>query len=174
MIPNYIAGIGGSAGGLIAYKELVDWLPSGTGMAFVIATHMLPDATSHLVEILSKHTKMPIRTASTAMTIQANHLYVCPPNADLLIEAYTFKVISPRTKRNAVVDYLLISLAEAMEARAIGIVLSGYDGDGTEGCKQIKAARLGNLWVDSGSCEGSIEVAAEFAAGGLKGSLLFF
>ena len=35
-------------------------------------------------------------------------------------------------------------------------------------------ARLGNLWVDSGSCEGSIEVAAEFAAGGLKGSLLFF
>ena len=39
--------------------------------------------------------------------------------------------------------------------------------------KEIEA-RLGNLWVDSGSCEGSIEVAAEFAAGGLKGSLLFF
>ena len=29
--------------------------------------------------------------------------------------------------------------AEAMGVRAIGIVLSGYDGDGTEGCKHIKA-----------------------------------
>ena len=26
-----------------------------------------------------------------------------------------------------------------MGARAVGIVLSGYDGDGTEGCKHIKA-----------------------------------
>ena len=32
-----------------------------------------------------------------------------------------------------------MSLAEAMGARAVGIVLSGYDGDGTEGCKHIKA-----------------------------------
>ena len=37
-----------------------------------------------------------------------------------------------------------------------------------------KMARLGNLWVDSGTGEGSVEVAAEFAAGGLEGSLLFF
>ncbi len=26
-----------------------------------------------------------------------------------------------------------------MSVRAVGIVLSGYDGDGTEGCKHIKA-----------------------------------
>ena len=35
-------------------------------------------------------------------------------------------------------------------------------------------ARLRNLWVDSGTGEWSIEEAAEFAAGGLEGSLLFF
>jgi hypothetical protein len=34
-------------------------------------------------------------------------------------------------------------------------------------------ARLGNLWVDSESGERTVEVAAEFAAGGLEGSLLF-
>jgi hypothetical protein len=37
-----------------------------------------------------------------------------------------------------------------------------------------KMARLGNLWVELDSGEGSVEVAAEFAAGGLEGSLLFF
>ena len=163
MVPNYIAGIGGSAGGLIAYKELLDCLPSNTGMAFVIATHMLPDATSHLAEILSRHTKMPVMMASAEMTIRANHLYVSLPNTDVLIENYTFKVISPRTKRNAVVDYLLTSLAEAMGARAIGIVLSGYDGDGTEGCKQIKA-KGGITFAQDASAEvGNMPLSAQAA-----------
>lgn len=138
-LPNYIVGIGGSAGGLIAYKELLDFLPSDTGMAFVIVTHIIPDATSYLADILSKHTKTPIMVASTAMAIRANHVYLSPPNADLLIDNYTFKIVSPRTKRNVLVDYLLTSLAEAMGTRAIGVILSGYSVDGTEGCKQIKA-----------------------------------
>ena len=138
-LPKYIVGIGGSAGGLNAYKALLDFLPSNTGMAFVIVSHILPDATSQLAQILSKRTKMPVMVASTAMPIRANHVYVSPPNVDLLIDNYTFKVVSPRTKGNVVIDYFLISLAGAMGERAIGVILSGYDGDGTKGCKQIKA-----------------------------------
>ena len=137
--PNFIVGIGGSAGGLKAYKALLDALPSNTGMAFVIVSHVLPNANSQLAEILSGHTKMRVVVAGAAMPIRANHVYVCPPNADLLINSCTFKVVSPRTRRNAQVDLFLTSLAEAMGARAIGIILSGYDGDGTEGCRQIKA-----------------------------------
>ena len=137
--PNFIVGIGGSAGGLNAYKAFLDALPSNTGMAFVIVSHILPTANSQLAQILSRHTKMTVIVASTAMPIRANHVYVSPPNADLLIESYTFKVVSPRTGRNKQVDLFLTSLAEAMGARAIGIILSGYNGDGTEGCKHIKA-----------------------------------
>jgi two-component system CheB/CheR fusion protein len=137
--PNFIVGIGGSAGGLSAYKALLDALPSNTGMAFVIVSHILPTANSQLAQILSDHTKMTVIVASTAMPVRANHVYVCPPNADLLIESYTFKVVSPRVRRNVQVDLFLTSLAEAMGMRAIGIILSGYNGDGTEGCKRIKA-----------------------------------
>jgi two-component system CheB/CheR fusion protein len=137
--PPVIVGIGGSAGGLNAYKALLSSLPTNTGMAFVIVSHILPTANSQLAEILSKQTKMPVMVATTAMAIRSNHVYVLPPNADLLIENYTFKVISPRTKRNAQIDIFFASLAEAMGARAIGIILSGFDGDGTKGCKYIKA-----------------------------------
>ena len=35
--------------------------------------------------------------ASTAMPIRANRVYVIPPNADLLIEDFTLKVVTPRT-----------------------------------------------------------------------------
>jgi hypothetical protein len=37
-----------------------------------------------------------------------------------------------------------------------------------------KVARLGNQWVDSSLMDRFDEVVAEFAARGLKGSLLFF
>jgi two-component system CheB/CheR fusion protein len=137
--PHFIVAIGGSAGALNAYKALLDALPSQTGMAFVIISHMNPAAHSELAEILSRHTTMPVLVASSAMSIRANHVYVSPPNADLLIEGYTFTVVSPRTGRNKQVDIFFISLAEALGAHAIGIILSGYDGDGTAGCQHIKA-----------------------------------
>jgi chemotaxis response regulator CheB len=137
--PNFIVGIGGSAGGLDAYKALLDALPSNTGMAFAIVSHIHPTANSQLAQILSRHTKMPVMMASAAMPIRANCVYVTPPNAYLLIESYTFRVVSPRTRRNDQIDIFLMSLAESMGARAIGVILSGYDGDGTEGCKRIKA-----------------------------------
>jgi two-component system CheB/CheR fusion protein len=137
--PHFIVGIGGSAGALNAYKALLDALPSQTDMAFVIVSHMLPAAHSELAQILSRHTTMPVLVASTAMPILANHVYVSPPNADLLIESDTFTVVVPRTGRNKQVDIFFISLAEALGAHAIGIILSGYNGDGTAGCQHIKA-----------------------------------
>ncbi len=152
LLPNFIVGIGGSAGGLIAYKEFLDAMPANSGMAFVIVSHILPTAHSQLAEILSKHTKMPVNVISTAMPIQANHVYALPPNSDLHIENFTFKVISPRTRGNEQVDVFFISLAKAMRARAIGVVLSGYDGDGSEGCKQIKA-QGGTTFAQDNSAE---------------------
>ena len=150
--PKFIVGIGGSAGALSAYKALLDALPSKTGMAFVIVAHIMPTANSQLAQILARHTKMTVMVAAAAMPVLANHVYVIPPNADLFIEAYTFKVVSPRSARNAQVDLFLTSLGEAMGARAIGVVLSGYDGDGAEGCRQIKA-KGGRTFAQDASAE---------------------
>ena len=139
MHPKFIVGIGGSAGALTAYYALLDALPSDTGMAFVIISHINPSANSQLALVLSRHTKMPVIVASQKMPIQRNYVYVIPANADLLIENYAFKVLSPTSDGHKQIDLFFVSLAEAIGVRAIGIVLSGYDGDGTEGCKQIKA-----------------------------------
>jgi two-component system CheB/CheR fusion protein len=137
--PNFIVGIGGSAGALAAYVSLLDALPPRTGMAFVIVAHLMPDASSHLAQILARHTKMKVMVVIAEMTkIRRNQVYVMPPNADLLMEGAMLKLISPRTGRNKQVDLFFGSLAESMGAQAIGVVLSGYDGDGTAGCKQIK------------------------------------
>ncbi len=137
--PSFVVAIGGSAGALGAYKALFDAMPAKTGMAFVIVSHIHPAASSQLATILSRHTKMPVTQARQAMPILPNHVYVIPPDADLLIEHRAFKVVSPRTERNAPIDLFFMSLAEAFGASAIGVIFSGYGGDGTEGCRHIKA-----------------------------------
>ena len=138
--PTYLVGIGGSAGALAAYKVLLDELPPDTGMSFVVVAHLYPTANSQLAEILSLRTAMHVMVASTRLRVQANHVYVIPPDADLTIENSVFKVVSPRTRRNAQVDIFFASMAVAMGPRAIGVIVSGYNGDGTEGCRRIKAS----------------------------------
>ncbi len=82
---------------------------------------------------------MPTLVASAAMPISANHVYVIPENADLEVEKHRFKVTSPRHLRNTQIDLFFASIADVFGNRAIGIIFSGYDGDGTAGCKHIKA-----------------------------------
>jgi len=137
-MPTCVVGIGGSAGALNAYKSLLDHLPADTGMAFVIISHMNPEAYSHLALILARHTHMPVLVASAAMPIRANYVYVIPANADLEVDTHQFKVTSPRSRRNTQIDIFFASIAEAFGVRAIGVVVSGYDNDGTVGCQHIK------------------------------------
>ena len=150
--PNFVVGIGASAGGLNAYTAFFDALPAHTGMAFVVISHLLPAAHSELAEILSRHTKMTVMLAASGMKVWANQVYVISPNSDLSIENGALNVISPRIRRNSQVDLFFASLATAMGARAVGIVLSGYDGDGAEGCRRIKSVG-GTTFAQDSSAE---------------------
>jgi two-component system CheB/CheR fusion protein len=51
---------GASAGGLEAFKELLQHLPTQSGMAFVLVQHLDPLHASLLTELLTKATPMPV------------------------------------------------------------------------------------------------------------------
>ena len=150
--PNFVVGIGASAGGLSAFKSFFNALGPDTGMAFVVISHIYPAANSQLAEILSRHTKMTVALAASKMKVQANEVYVIPGNADLLLEDRTLIAISPRNRRNTQVDIFFSSIALAMGPRSVGIVFSGYDGDGSAGCLRIKAAG-GTTFAQDSSAE---------------------
>ncbi len=159
--PRFIVGIGGSAGGLDAYMKFLDALPEDTGMAFVIISHILPtESHSLLAEILAKHTKMPVRVTAAEMPVRPDHVYVIAPNVDLRIEDYTFKPTAPRTM-NKQVDIFLTSLASAMGEHAIGIIFSGYDGDGSQGCMEIKLRGGTTFAQDSSAIVNGMPVSAQ-------------
>src|SRR5258708_11366888 len=55
-----VVGIGASAGGLEAFRQLLEHLRVDTGMAFVLVSHLDPTHKSILTELLARRTKLPV------------------------------------------------------------------------------------------------------------------
>lgn len=136
-----IVGIGASAGGLEAFKQLLAHLPSDTGMAFVFVQHLDPRHESKLTELLGRTTSIPVVEATEGLPVRPDHVYIISPNTNLAIHRGILRV-TPRPQERGPhlpVDYLFRSLAEEQKARAIAVVLSGTGADGTQGLCEIKA-----------------------------------
>ena len=135
-----IAAVGASAGGLAPTVELLRDLGPQPGIALVIIHHLDPTHDSGLVEILSRATAMPVAAATDGARVEANHVYVVPPNAGLLIRQGILKVV-PRMEEGGIhlpIDRFCESLARDRNGLAVGVVLSGSGFDGTEGIQAIK------------------------------------
>jgi len=135
-----IVGIGASAGGLEAFTELISHLPDDTGMAFVLIQHLDARHDSHLTELLSKESKMPVAEVTGETRVEANRIYVIAPRSNLGISAGALHT-PPRSANgcNLPIDAFLRDLAADRGSRALGVVLSGTASDGTRGLQAIKA-----------------------------------
>jgi two-component system CheB/CheR fusion protein len=136
-----IVGVGASAGGLEAFRELLSHLPDDTGLAFVLIQHLDPSHESHLPELLSKASTMPVSELKGETRAEANHVYVIPPRCNLSIsDGVLHTPLRPDSGRNMPIDTFLRALAADRGNQALGVVLSGSASDGTLGLQAIKAA----------------------------------
>jgi len=136
-----IVGVGASAGGLEAFTELLSHLPDDTGMAFVLIQHLDPNHDSHLTELLSRASKMPVSEVKGETRAEANHVYVIPPRCNLGISDGVLHTLPrPGSGCNMPVDSFLRALAADRRSKALGVILSGTASDGTLGLQAIKAA----------------------------------
>ena len=103
-----IVGVGASAGGLEAFTELLRHLPDDTGMAFVLIQHLDPRHESHLTELLSKASKMPVTEVRGETRAEANHVYVIAPRCNLGISDGVLQTPPrPASGRNMPIDSFL-------------------------------------------------------------------
>jgi len=135
-----VVGIGASAGGLDACTRLVDALPAGSGMVFILVQHLDPTHESMMVDLLAGHTSMSARQATDGMLIERDFFYVIPPGTYLSIASGVLQVSQPQARHGTRLpfDFLLRSLAEECGPRAIGVILSGTGADGSLGLKMVK------------------------------------
>src|SRR5215831_4536299 len=140
--PMTIVGVGASAGGLEAFSALLQSLPKNPGIAIVFVQHLAPQHESALVPLLSGQSALPVTQAKHGMDVEPNHVYVIPPNSQMSIVGHTLQIIARPDDRTQYtpIDAFFSSLAEALESRAIGVVLSGTASDGALGTRDIKAA----------------------------------
>jgi two-component system CheB/CheR fusion protein len=110
-------------------------------MALVLVQHLDPTHISALEEILSRATKIPVTEVIDGTTVQSNHVYVIPPNADLVIRGGVLRLSARAVGRgqHRPIDSFLHSLAEDCGERSIAVVLSGTASDGTSGCLAVKS-----------------------------------
>ena len=138
-----IVGIGASAGGLEAFEEFFNNMPSDSGMAFVLVPHLDPSHSSILPELLKRNTTMMVSQAADGMKVEPNRVYIIPPNKDMAIFHGTLQLTAlEKTSRGLrmPIDAFLRSLADDQGEMAICIILSGSGSDGSMGLRAVHAA----------------------------------
>ena len=135
-----VVALGASAGGLDAFKKVLDALPGNSGMAFVLIQHLDPTHASLMVDLLAGHTPMKVLQATDGMALARDHVYLIPPGAYLAIDHDILRLSKPAQRHGARMpfDFFLRSLAEECGERAICVILSGTGTDGSLGLKAVK------------------------------------
>jgi two-component system, chemotaxis family, CheB/CheR fusion protein len=136
-----VASIGASAGGVGALQSFFEALPEKVGAAFVVIVHLDPEHASELSSIIAKRSKMPVIEVTADQEIEADKIYVIPPNRQLLVSAdhissAPFK--EPRGQR-APIDQFFRSVAD-QHGDGFAIILTGAGSDGAVGVKAVKEA----------------------------------
>lgn len=138
----WLVGIGASAGGLEALSVLVSNLPKDFPYPIVIAQHLAPHVKSMMVELLARHSSLPVVAAKDQVRLKAGTISIVPPNFDIDVEEgrALLTIAGRETRPKPSVDDFFESLARAYRDRAVGIILSGTGSDGAEGVRAIHSA----------------------------------
>lgn len=138
--PNYIVGIGASAGGLEALETVFRAMPINEGLAFVLVVHLDPTRKSITDELIQRCTVMKVCEATDDMTVEQNTVYIIPPGKNLSLLNGTIQLMDTTEKHGLrlPIDYFFRSLAKDWKEKSVGIILSGMGTDGTLGIRAIQ------------------------------------
>jgi two-component system CheB/CheR fusion protein len=135
-----IVGIGASAGGIEAMQGFFRGVPTTIKAAFVVVTHLAREHKSLLPDVLARFTPLEVEAAADGLSVRPRHVYVMPPGFVMGIAGgrLTLTPLEPKVRETKPIDIFLTALALDQGERAIGVILSGGDGDGAIGVKAIK------------------------------------
>src|SRR4051812_16998820 len=136
-----IVAIGASAGGIQALQALFGALPDRTGAVFVVVIHLDPSRRSELPAVLAQRTRMPVTQVEGSQKLEADHVYVIPPDRRLQLIDHEISAVpfdEPRGQRSAI-DLLFRSMAERL-GDGFAVILSGAGSDGAIGVRAVKGS----------------------------------
>jgi len=130
-----------SADGLKALSKILSALPADFPASIVIVQHLSPKFPSLMAQILNRRTLLEVIQAQEGSLLSAGKVFIAPPDYHLLVNSDGSLSLSQTAKVHFVrpsADPLFVSVAESYKERAIAVVLTGGDGDGSMGVQAIK------------------------------------
>ena len=83
--PEYIVGIGASAGGIEALERFFYQTCKDNRLAYVVIQHLSPNFKSLMSELLAPYIELDIVSATQGLEVKANTVYLIPPKMSLTI-----------------------------------------------------------------------------------------
>lgn len=141
---HYVIGIGTSAGGPEALKELLISLPKNLCAPIFIVQHMPSSFTNRLAKRLNDLTKLTVKEAVDGELVRKGTVYIAPGDYHMEVEMNHSQLFIALTKDVKVsghrpsVDVLFTSMAKLQTHSKIMIVLTGMGKDGAKGMEQVR------------------------------------
>lgn len=135
--------IGGSAGSLETVLHFLPMLKKDISYAVLIIMHRKTDAESMLAELLQSRTLITVREVEDKDKIVPAVIYIAPANYHVLVEKEGYFSLDVSEKINysrPSIDVSFETAADVYGPKAVGLLLSGANADGTAGLKSIKEA----------------------------------
>ena len=135
--------IGGSAGSLAAYVDILKQVPAKSGIAIVIVSHRALVESGRLLVLLARATKMQVLEATEGMLLAPDRIFVAPPHRGITTDGVALRIaVVPTEYRGwpTVISDFLFSLASMCNSRAIAIIVSGAGHDGSGALAAVKKA----------------------------------
>ena len=138
MIKRDIIVMGGSAGGIQAYVEILRALPTDLAASVFIVQHV--GSRSVLADVLRWCAALQLATAADGEGVRHGRVYIAPIGRHLLLERGRVRLSRAGRENNqrSSVDALFRSAAKAYRSRVIAVVLSGMLDDGEAGAWAVK------------------------------------
>lgn len=134
--------IGTSAGGMAALKRLLSQLQPEFPVPILAVQHISADAAGNaLLDSLKKVTALKCLHAVSGEKMQPGHLYLAPSDHHMMIDSRKKLLITKGAHENRsrpAINPLFRSAAVTFGPGVIGMLLTGYLDDGTDGLKVIK------------------------------------
>jgi two-component system, chemotaxis family, protein-glutamate methylesterase/glutaminase len=131
--------VGTSWGGLSALRELISGLPADFALALVLVQHRHRESNHLLSSLLQDGTRLQVCDVEDKAPIRPGSVHVAPADYHLLVENGYFSLSTdePVQFSRPSIDVTFQSAADTYGARAVGVVLTGANSDGSRGLRRI-------------------------------------
>lgn len=135
--------VGASAGALSALIALMPGLPADLAPPIAIVVHVPPRGPNLIPSVLAPYSKLPVVEIEDKLPILPGTIYLAPADYHVLIESdrrFSLNADDPVNFSRPSIDVLFESAADVYAERALGIVLTGANSDGSRGLRAVRDA----------------------------------